>query len=131
MPGMKEKESSKKGFACAMAYTEEPTQAKVGQRICQRLAMAIAWPIRAVRSYLRWRGSKMRSQGPPVLRQLLGRLVRREVRTETAFDCQRELKLVMPTHYPPTPGQRRQFELESWGSVWGGVRRASDLMGFR
>jgi hypothetical protein len=53
MPGMKEKESSKKRFACAMAYTEEPTQVKFGQRICQRLAMATAWPIRAVRSYLR------------------------------------------------------------------------------
>ena len=42
MPGMKEKESSKKGFACAMAYTEEPTRSKFGQRISQRLAMANA-----------------------------------------------------------------------------------------
>jgi hypothetical protein len=67
MPGMKEKESSKKGFACAMSYTEKPSRAKFGQRICQRLAMANAWPIRAVRSDLRWRGSKTSSQGQPVL----------------------------------------------------------------
>jgi len=67
MPGMKEKESSKKGFACAMAYAEEPSRAKFGQRISQRLAMANAWPIRAVRSDLRWRGSKTSSQGRPVL----------------------------------------------------------------
>jgi hypothetical protein len=66
---MKEKESSKKGFACAMAYAEEPARAKFGQRISQRFAMANAWPIRAVRSYLHWRGSKTSSQGRPVLQK--------------------------------------------------------------
>jgi hypothetical protein len=49
---MKEKESSKKGFACVMAYAEEPSRAKFGQRISRRLAMANAWPSWAVRSYL-------------------------------------------------------------------------------
>jgi hypothetical protein len=64
---MNEKESSKKGFACMMAYTEEPSRSKFGQRISRRLAMANAWPIGAVRSYLRWRGSKTSSQGRPEL----------------------------------------------------------------
>jgi hypothetical protein len=50
---MKEKGSSKKWFACAMASAEEPTRAKFGQRISLRFAIANAWPIRAVRSYLR------------------------------------------------------------------------------
>jgi len=50
---MKEKGNSKKWFACAMASAEEPTRAKFGQRISQRIEMANAWPSRAVRSYLR------------------------------------------------------------------------------
>jgi hypothetical protein len=53
MPGMKEKESSKKWLARAMAYAEEPSRAKFGQHISQRLATANAWPIGAVRSDLR------------------------------------------------------------------------------
>jgi len=40
--------------------------------------------------------------------------VEMEVRTEAALDCQRKLKLVRPKHYPPTHGQRGQFDPGFW-----------------
>ena len=45
MPGMKEKESSKKGFACAMAYTEEPTRAKFRQRMASAGSLILVFGV--------------------------------------------------------------------------------------
>jgi len=127
---MKEKDSSKKGFAWAMAYAA-PSRAKFGQRISQRLAMANAWPIRAVRSDLRWRSSKASSQGPSVLRKLIGRMALKGSPHGNGVGLPTQAKVSQANALPANAWPARAVRYWILGRVWNGVRMARDLMGFR